>query len=268
MRFPRARKWFRRLLFAIAAAVCVFVAGAIVFALHCSTVRGQFQPSPASSAGAGIAGYARAEDASFLEYAEWYIVWSYREKAAVQQARLPSAFPYFGAIGQYWSGYCCSYEVVRGRYPFNLGDHLMLVVIGTSFTIEYALKGAYEDTIGRLTEWTAGNEPVEEDRYAARVARNYGDFVEDRPFYEFPFFHALRGLWSDTKLWGPHAVRKWERKAWLSLDYGIEGLYCGVIELASHATYGVEDDATYAWIEHASESTLKPEFLERKSRNG
>ena len=84
--------------------------------------------------GAGIAGYARAEDASFLEYAEWYIVWSYREKAAVQQARLPFAFQYFGAIGQYWSGYCCSYEVVRGRYPFNLGDHLMLVVIGTSFT--------------------------------------------------------------------------------------------------------------------------------------
>ena len=238
MRFPRARRWLKRLLFLAAAAACVFIAGAIFFAVHCSAVRGHFQPSSDSSAGAGITGYARAEDASFLEYAEWYIVWSYREKATWQQAHPPSGFPYFGAIGQYWGGYCCSYEVVRGRYPFNLGDHVMLAVIGTSFTAEYALKGAYEESIGRFTEWTAGHDPVEEDRYAARVARNYGDFVEDRPFYEFSFGHALRGLWSETKLWGPHAVRKWERKLWLSLDYGVEALYCGMIELSSHAAYG------------------------------
>ena len=200
-----------------------------------------------------MAGYARAEDATFLQYAEWYIVWSYREKAAWQQAHAPSGFPYFGAIGQYWSGYCCSYEVVRGRYPFNFGDHMMLVVIGISFTVEYALKGAYENTIGRLTE---SIDPVEEDRYAARIAREYGDFVEDRPFYEFPFFRAFRGLWGETKLWGPHAARKWERKAWLSLDYGIEALYCGLIELASHAAYGVEEDVTYAWIENVPEIAL------------
>jgi hypothetical protein len=129
----------------------------------------------------------------------------------------------------------------------------MLLVIGTSFTVEYGIKGIYENSIGRLTEWIAGDEPVEEDRYAARVARNYGLFVEDRPFYEFPFSSAFRALWKETSLWGPHMFRKWERKAWLSLDYGIEAVYCGLIRLASHAVYGIEEDVTYALIEHAPE---------------
>lgn len=204
----------------------------------------------------GIPGYARGEDDTFLTYAEWYIVWSYREKAAWQRTHSPSTFPYFGAIRQYWSGYCCSYGVVRGRYPFNFGDHLMLAVIGTSFTVEYALKGAYESTVGRLTEWIAGGQPTEEDSYAAQVAQAYGDFVENRPFYEFSFASALQGLWSSTPLWGTHALRKWERKLWLTLDFSIEALYCGMITMASHAAYGVEDDFTYAVIDQAPQTLL------------
>jgi hypothetical protein len=89
---------------------------------------------------------------------------------------------------------CCSYSVVRGRYPVNLGDHLMLGVIGSRFTLEYALKGMYENTLGRFPEWTARHELTDEDRYAAGVAGDYGQFVADRPFYEFPFFHAFGGL--------------------------------------------------------------------------
>lgn len=256
MRLPRARSFLKWVLRAVIAAVCLFAATATVFALHCSTVRGSFEPSVATSGGNGIPGYARPEDDTFLTYAEWYIVWSYLEKAAWQEAHLPSGFPYFGAIRQYWSGYCCSYGVVRGRYPFNFGDHLMLVVIGTSFTVEYGIKGMYENTVGRLTEWIGGREQTEEDRFAAQVARNYGVFVEDQPFYEFPFFSAFKGLWRDTRLWGPHALRKWERKMWLSLDYGIEAIYCGLIEQASHAVYGVEEDVTYARIESAPEPVL------------
>jgi hypothetical protein len=256
VRSRRARRVLKRLLLAGIAVLCVFVATAVVFELHCSKVRGNFQPSAPTSAGGAIAGYARPEDDTFLTYAEWYIVWSYQEKAAWQLGHAPSGFPYFHAIRQYWSGYCCSYGVVRGRYPFNFGDHLMLVVIGTSFTIEYGIKGTYENTVGRITEWLGGREQTEEDRYAARVAQNYGIFVEDHPFYEFPFFSAFKGLWTDTRLWGPHLLRKWERKMWLTLDYGIEAVYCGLIRVASHTVYGVEEDVTYAVIENTPQVVL------------
>ena len=57
---------------------------------------------------AALPNYARPEAVTFLSYPEWYIVWSYGEKAAFQATQLPSGFPYFSAIGQYWSGYAPS----------------------------------------------------------------------------------------------------------------------------------------------------------------
>ena len=66
---------------------------------------------------------------------------------------------------------------------------------------------------------------VDEDAYAARVAREYANFVYVRPFYEFHFAHALKGLWKETSFWGPHPIRKLERKAILSVDYGLQSIY-------------------------------------------
>ena len=131
--------------------------------------------------------------------------------------------------------------------------------MGGSFALEYSIRGAYEQTIGRLSEWTSSHELVEEDAYAARVAREYADFVYIRPFYEFHFAHALKELWKETPLWGKHPIRKWERKFILSVDYGLEALYAWVLEKASHLTYGVESADTYTWIENAPE-TLFQEF--------
>jgi hypothetical protein len=58
----------------------------------------------------------------------------------------------------------------------------MLVVIGTSFSAEYALKGAYEHSIGRLSEWTSRHQMTAEDNCAAQVAEDYARFVHVRPF--------------------------------------------------------------------------------------
>ena len=82
-------------------------------------------------------------------------------------------------------------------------------------------------------------------------------FVHIRPFYEFSFAHALRGLWGNTPFHTTHLVRTLERRAWLTLDYSVEAVYCEVIELATHATYGFEDTTTDAWVEFpASDNAL------------
>lgn len=253
-------KWFRRLLIAAAG---LFVLGAIgigIFAARCSGPQRQLEPVAVTRADprvtAGIKDYARPLEDTYFTYPEWYIVWSYQEKADFQQQHLPSGFPFFAEIAQYWCAYCSVNKFVTGRYPFNFGDHLMLMVIGSSFTVEYALKGIYEKTVGALSEWTSGGKPVEEDLYAASVAQKYAEFVHVRPFYEFAFWNSLRGLWSDTGWWGPHAFRKWERKAFLSLDYAVEAAYCGLITGATHAVYGVESAETYASIENAPSRVL------------
>jgi hypothetical protein len=215
------------------------------------------RPSDRQAMVAGIKDYARLEDDAYLSLPEWYIVWSYQEKADFQKSNRPSAFPYLGAVRQYWSHYCCISRLTRGKYAFNFGEQVMLVVIGNSFSAEYILKGLYESSVGRFSEWTAGPYPgTEEDAYAYHVARDYADFVHIRPFYEFHFARHVMGLWTENHFWGNHLFRKWERRAFLTLDYSVEAFYCWLIEKATRASYGHEPDQTYAWLDNSDEATL------------
>jgi hypothetical protein len=212
------------------------------------------RPREQQAATANIKDYLRPEDDTYLSYPEWYIVWSYQEKADYQEHNLPSGFPYFAAVRQYWNSYCCISRLIRGNYSFNFGEQAMLVVIGTSFSAEYLLKGAYENTVGRVSEWAGGDNQVQEDEYAYKVAREYADFVHIRPFYEFRFARHAKGLWNHTPLWGEHPLRKWERKIFLSVDYTIEAFYCWLIDRATHLSYGYEPTETFARVESADES--------------
>jgi hypothetical protein len=237
----------------LACALLIALAGAIAFTAHCRPTRLLFSPTsetlrhPAQAG--GLANYARPEVDAFYTYPEWYIVWSYQSKADFQSNHLPSGYSYFGDIGQFWRAYCCVFAATRANYPFPAGDQIMLVVIGSSFTVEYVIKGLYEETIGRLSEATSHHQQVAEDTYAAQVAEDYAAFVHIRPFYEFSFAHALRGLWSGTPFRATHLVRTIERRAWLTLDYSVEAVYCEIIQLGTHATYGFEDTTTAVWIE-------------------
>lgn len=258
------RGWLRRCvkrLLALFVLLLIAIAVEAVSSWRCD-LQGQIhppvaQPAERKAATSDIKDYSRPEDDTYLSYPEWYIVWSYQEKADFQQSRLPSGFPYFRAVRQYWNSYCCISRLTRGKYPFNAGEQVMLVVIGTSFSAEYILKGIYENTIGRLSEWTSHHQPVDEDQYAYQVAREYADFVHIRPFYEFHFAHHVKGLWNETPLWGPHPLRKWERKAFLTVDYTLEAFYCWLIEKATHLSYGHEPADTYAWIDNADESIFR-----------
>jgi len=258
------RRWLRRLLMAagtllglLALAIAIAAASSWRCRLQGAIHPPAAQPQKRRALTSSISGYTRPEDETFLSYPEWYIVWSYEEKADFQRDHLPSSFSYFGAVAQYWNSYCCISRLARGKYGFNPGEQVMLVVIGSSFSAEYILKGAYENTIGRFSEWSSHHQPVEEDRYAASVARDYADFVHVRPFYEFHFANRIEGVWSATRWWGAHPLRKWERKLFLTLDYTVEAFYCWVIEKLTHLTYGHEPAETYAWVESADERFLR-----------
>jgi hypothetical protein len=120
----------------------------------------------------------------------------------------------------------------------------MLWVIGTSYSAELALKGLYENTIGRLSEWSANGEGTPEDRLAAEVAQDYGRFIHDRPWYEYRFLPRLGALWTDLPLWSDHPARSWERKAFLSLEYGAKAAYAGAIALVTGAAYDPQPPRT------------------------
>jgi len=205
----------------------------------------------------GLSGYARSEDQTYLTLPEWYIVYSSEEYAAFIAQNRPSQFPYFQAIGQYWGSYYDVCAVTRDQYPFNTRYHTILAVIGTSFTMENIVKGAYENTVGRVTEWISSDELTEEDAYARQVAQEYGDFLHTIPWFEFPFGEKLKGLWGETNLWGPNAIRKWERKFALSLEYGVKSLYAWLIKRGNQASFSPMDLEIHIWVEGISDEVLQ-----------
>ena len=186
--------------------------------------------------------YRRDEGQTFLTHPEWYIVYSSDEYAEWLRDKLPTEFPYAASIGQFWIDYREAYRQTRHAYPFNTGYHVMLGVIGTSYSAELALKGLYENTVGRFSGWTAGHQLSDEDHYAADVAADYGKFIHIRPWYEYSFASKLRHVWTGLPAWGARPVRKWERKMFLTMEYGFKAVYAEAITLATHAAYTPQDD--------------------------
>jgi FAD/FMN-containing dehydrogenase len=199
-------------------------------------------PTAAERAGIDtMAGYRRAESQSYLSHPEWYIVYAADEYADWTATRLPTDFPYAKSVGQFWRNWREVSRASARDNPPNPGYSVMLGVIGASFSVEYALKGVYEATIGRVTGWTSGGRASDEDRFAARVARDYGTFLHTIPWYRYPFGTRLKQLWTDVPLWGPHPVRKWERRLLLTGEYALKAAYGGLIGWATGAAYAPED---------------------------
>src|SRR2546425_11221297 len=92
---------------------------------------------------ADVKGYFRSQSSTYLTLPEWYIVYSTGEYASFVKSRAPSRFPYFAAIRQYWRYYKQVCRATKRVYPFDAGVHLMLGIIGLSFSVENAVKVGY-----------------------------------------------------------------------------------------------------------------------------
>ena len=204
--------------------------------------------------------YYRPESKTYLTLPEWYIVYSTDEYGAFLQNNRAGEFPHFKAVGQYWQSYVDVCREIQGRYPFNGDSQFTLAFIGLSFTAENMLKGAYEGTVGRFTEWVSSDTPTEEEVFAAQVAEEYGAFMHMTPWYFFPFKEKLQELWQ-LSLWGPDPLRKWERKLALTMEYGGKVLYAGFTNLGAQAAYGGADvEKVYAVTSGVTKPMLSPDL--------
>ena len=251
------RVWTLVGLAAVLAGVLVLLAIAVparFIGSHCFSVRSQTVERLADlrRVAADVKGYFRNESGTYLTLPEWYIVYSADEYASFVKSRAPSRFPYFSAADQYWRYYEQACRATKRVYPFDLGNHLMLGVIGMSFWAENVAKGLYENTIGVLTE-NIGFYHTDEDLFARKTAQEYAEFIHATPWYEFPFATKLKRLWTQTPLWGPEPVRKWERRLVLSVEYTVKALYGWVIGLGTRSVYQPEDLVTHAWLDDAPE---------------
>jgi hypothetical protein len=181
-------------------------------------------------------GYVRQAANSYFTFPEWYIVYSFEDFGRFLDQGSESGFNYFGQIAGFWRSYCAANRVA-GALPGDHGEYKTTInIIGLSYTFEYAIKGIYENTVGRLTEWLRGPMPTAEDAYAKTVLQDYAAFLYQVPWYEYPFGEKLKGLWRDTPLVGESVTRSAERKLSLSAEYLFKAVYARLIALGLAAT--------------------------------
>ncbi|MCC2638734.1 MAG: putative Oxidoreductase, FAD-binding [Moraxellaceae bacterium] len=190
--------------------------------------------------------YYRGEEQTFLTIPEWYLVFNPKELADFLAAgKNPSDFPYMASLDEYWTQYDRVRTLTAGRYPANPQYLTMLRVIGISTTVEYMLKAAYESTLGRLSSWISGT-ATPEDQLIAQAHRAYSTLIYDKAWYEFGFLPWVKRIWTDTPFFGPHMIRKLERKLFFTVEFTLKAGYASVIGWASQTAYAPSDGFIYS----------------------
>ena len=182
-----------------------------------------------------LAGYRRDEARTYFTFPEWYIVYVAEDLGKFVESANESRFHYLSAISGFWSSFCTIKRRTFGRADMSASVSVMIYTIGVSFSAEYAIKGAYENTLGRLTEWIRGSDLTDEDRFSHFVAQDYAKFLYAIPWYKYPFADKLKAFWRETPASGSAPVRKWERRFALSLELAVKSGYGFLIEKALEA---------------------------------
>ncbi|WP_119269866.1 hypothetical protein [Taklimakanibacter deserti] len=185
----------------------------------------------------GVPNYRFPEEKSYLTFPEWYIVYTSQDFASYIDKNYPNGFSYFRSAGEFWTSYCAVNQWVTPRYEFNFGTHLMIYVIGISHTVEYVIKGIYENTIGRLSELFAPVPPTPEDLFQRKYAFDYGQWLNTVPWYDFAFGERLTQFWETVPFAGPGPVRKAERRFAVSAELAVKAAYGWLIKGGSETVY-------------------------------
>jgi hypothetical protein len=233
------RRWARRSAGALAGLALLLAAPVVWIETACTTPR-----EPGTLTRAPLVedrSYARPESDSYLSYPAWHIVHAYVDLAGVLRGGDESDFAHGRQIAGFWTSLCRLTGVVTARGSVATDAKIRLYTIGWGFTAEMAIKGAYENTLGRLFAWLRGPEKTAEDHFVARDVQAYAEFLRQAPWYEYPFGWRLLSFWRGTPLSGGHLARKLERRVVVSLEYGTKMVYGALVGYASGAAPGAAD---------------------------
>jgi len=215
----------------VLAAIAVIGIAVTIAGVERSCVAAATAPVAGSDFAIADEGYARAQGDSFLTFPEWYIVHAYNDLAGVTARSSESDFGYFASIRGFWSSLCSATRHASASGPVSADQKATNYIIGFSFTVEMALQGAYEETVGALTEWTTGGRKTAEDQFNLALLKEYAAFLYQTPWYRFPFGAKLGEFRRETPF--VPSIRSVERRGSLSLQYAAKWAYAALISFAA-----------------------------------
>lgn len=177
--------------------------------------------------------FQRQEANSFLTYPEWHIVYAYEGLARALETGDEQSFDYFSSISGFWSAACALNKVAAAHGGADRNTVQTNYVIGASFTLEMGMKALYEETLGHLFAALRGSVKSPQDVIAAEMANDYAAFLQQTPWYKYPFDQEVENLWN-APLDMP--LRGWERRLALGGEWKAKAAYAKMIANAVAAT--------------------------------
>lgn len=251
----------------ILAAIAILLALAVLVPM--AYIEGRCAPATATSAASASSivlpaideqGYRRKEANTFFTFPEWYIVYSFEDFGRFLDSSSESRFGYLSHILGFWRSFCTINRAVPDSGESRADVKTMIYVIGVSYSVEYAIKGFYENTVGRITEWIRGATHTPQDDYARKVAQDYAAFLYTIPWYKFPFGEKLNGLMAISTPTSSE-VRSRERDFALGAEYFVKIGYARLIQKALDASSDNEPRDIMLVV-----ATLPPEVLAKEPR--
>lgn len=216
----------------------------VEFTCHGDALEDDYQPLlPAE--------YHRNEAASWLTYPEWHIVHAYADYGEVIRTGDPHDMKYISSVVGFWTSLCSVTETADLHGGADDNTMLTIYTIGISFTAEMMLKAAYEETVGRIFTMIRGEVRTPLDNLSAEQAGEYATFLQQVPWYKYPFANdsaELRTTASD-------AIRDKERAIALGIEFAGKAAYAKIIDNAV-AAIGQADLTIRSVIDGLSEEEL------------
>jgi hypothetical protein len=251
----------------ILAAIAILIALAVLMPM--AYIEGNCGPAAAVAASSVPApalpaideqGYRRNQANTFFTFPEWYIVYSFEDFGRFLDSSSESRFGYLSHILGFWRSFCTINRAVPESGESRVDVKTMIYVIGVSYSAEYAIKGIYENTVGRATEWIRGPARTPQDDYGRKVLQDYAAFLYTTPWYKFPFGEKLDGLMAISAP-TPSPIRSWERDFALGAEYFVKIGYAWLIQKALDASSDNEPRDIMLVV-----ATLPPEVLAKEPR--
>ncbi|RKE85266.1 hypothetical protein [Rhizobium sp. AG855] len=176
--------------------------------------------------------FLRAEANSYLTYPEWHIVYAYEGLANILKTGDEHDFGYTRSVVGFWASFCALNREADRHGGADVATRRTIHVIGVSFTLEMGMKALYEETVGRLFALLRGADKAPQDRYAAEMAEDYGQFLHQTPWYKYDFDGSVTKLWAEPVT----SLRSWERRLALGGEWKAKAAYARVIAGAVAAT--------------------------------
>ncbi len=251
----------------ILATIAILIALSVLVPL--AYIEGACRPASSAATTSGPAvtlpaideqGYRRKENNTFFTFPEWYIVYSFEDFGRFLDQSSESHFNYLGHILGFWQSFCTINRAVPATGESLADVKTMIYVIGVSYSTEYAIKGLYENTIGRVFEWIRGETRTPQDQYARAVLQDYAAFLYTVPWYKYPFREKLDGLMAISAP-TPSPLRTWERDFALGTEYFLKVGYASLIQKALDASNDDEPRDIMFVV-----ATLPPELLAKEPR--